>query len=398
MLLLFFGSEIILMKQKTLHNYRTLLSFLALFLLTLACQNSTKKSTATLPEGEKISIRHAKGFSLTSYGDYKIIEVYNPWPEAEKVYRYALVQKGKKLPKEVLVDVTIAVPVERIIVTSTTHIPSLEMLEEEDKIIAFPNLDYISSEKTRTQITNGNIREIGNNQSINTEIVIDLAPDLFVGFGIDGNNKSFHSLEKAGIPIVYNGDWTEISPLGKAEWIKFFGAFFNKETLAENEFSKIETEYLHIKELAQNQTNSPTVLSGAMWKDIWYLPQGNSWAAQFIKDANGSYLWADSNGIGSLSLNIESVLEKAQNASFWIGPGQFDSLQRMQEAHHSYSQFEAFNTGEIYSFSQKKGATGGVIYYELAPNRPDIVLKDLVKILHPELLPEHELFFFTKIK
>ena len=397
MLLLFFRSEILNMIQKSLLKYIKALFFLTLFLLTIACQNTSKKTISILPEGEKISIRHAKGFSITNYGDYKIMEVYNPWPESEKAYRYALVQKGKTLPKEVLVDVTISVPVERIVVTSTTHIPSLEMLEEENKIIAFPNLDYISSEKTRTLIRNGNIREIGNNQSVNTEIVINIDPDLFVGFGIDGNNKSFNSLEKAGISLVYNGDWTETSPLGKAEWIKFFGAFFNKEALAENEFSKIETEYLHIKELAQNQSNSPTVLSGAMWKDIWYLPQGNSWAAQFIKDANGSYLWADSKGIGSLSLNIETVLEKAQNASIWIGPGQFDSLQRMQEAHYAYSQFEAFKTGEICSFSQKKGATGGVIYYELAPNRPDIVLKDMVKILHPELLPEHELFFFTKI-
>jgi len=128
------------------------------------------------------------------------------------------------------------------------------------------------------------------------------------------------------------------------------------------------------------------------------LPEGNSWGAELIAQAEGDYLWSGSKGTGSLSLPFESVLEKGKYADFWIGPGQFTSLREMASANAHYTQFKAFHTGNVFSFSSKKGKTGGVIYYELAPNRPDLVLKDIVKILHPELLPKHELYFFEKLR
>ena len=291
----------------------------------------------------------------------------------------------------------VEVPLSNIVVTSTTHIPSLEMLGVIQKLIGFPNLDYISSEYTRSLIDDGKITELGQNEDINTEVLIELNPDAVVTFAVEGNNKTVATIQMTGIPVLYNADWTETSPLGKAEWIKFFGALFNKEKEADSIFKNIETEYLAAKKIASEATANPTVISGAMYRDVWYLPQGSSWAAQFIADANGDYLWKDSEGTGSLSLNLEAVLEKGKNAQYWIGPGQFTSLNQLAETHSVYTQFRAYETGEVYSFTNKKGVTGGVLYYELAPNRPDIVLKDIIKILHPKLLPAHELFFFSKL-
>ncbi len=109
-------------------------------------------------------------------------------------------------------------------------------------------------------------------------------------------------------------------------------------------------------------------------------------------------MWKDSKGTGSLALSFESVLEKAKDADFWIGPGQFTSIQEILDNNPNYIHFKAVKNKKVYSFSTKKGKTGGVIYYELAQNRPDLVLKDIVKILHPEVLPNHELFFFEKLK
>tara|TARA_R110002072_G_scaffold292200_2_gene460705 strand:+ start:17834 stop:18976 length:1143 start_codon:yes stop_codon:yes gene_type:complete len=373
------------------------------FLITLlgfaSCKNE-KNNTPETPSTteESIKISYAQGFSITDKGDHQIIEVTNPWPEAGKVFRYALVKDKVSFTSEETFDAIVQVPVQNIIVTSTTHIPSLDMLGETDKLIAFPNLSYISSENTRKRIDEGKITEIGNNESINTENVIDLQPDVMIGFAVNGNNKTYETLQRAGIPIVFNGDWTEQNPLGKAEWIKFFGAFFNKMEEAHALFSEIETEYNAVKELAQTADNSPTVLSGALWKDIWYLPEGNSWGAQFIADANGEYLWAESQGTGSIALNVETVIEKAQHADFWIGPGQFTTYKELEDANNVYTQFDAFTNKKVYSFSSLKGETGGVIYYELAPNRPDLVLKDLVKILHPELLPDYELYFFRALE
>lgn len=379
-------------------RFQTLV-FSLVFLVLFTCKNEKTTSSSTPSSlGEIIEIKYAKGFSISDYGTYKILEVNNPWPEANQVFRYALVKDEDNFSSEEVFDAVIQVPIKNLIVTSTTHIPSLEMLNEQDKLIGFPNLDFISSEKTRNRINANQITEIGNNESINTENVIALQPDVMIGFAVTGNNKTYTTLQRAKISVVYNGDWTETSPLGKAEWIKFFGAFFDKSDEANQIFKDIENNYLDIKTMASKANNKPKVLSGAMWKDIWYLPQGNSWAAAFIKDANAEYLWENSTGTGSIALNIETVIEKAQHADFWIGPAQFSSYQQMMDASKAYTQFEAFKNKQVYSFSTLKGETGGVIYYELAPNRPDLVLIDLVKILHPDLLPDDELYFFRALE
>jgi len=132
-----------------------------------------------------------------------------------------------------------------------------------------------------------------------------------------------------------------------------------------------------------------------MFKDVWYLPNGESWPAQLIKDAGGNYLWADTKGTGSIALNIESVIEKGQHAQFWIAPGQFGSYSKLKEANIVYTHFDAFTNKNIYTFASKKGDTGGLLYYELAPNRPDLVLKDIVYYLHPELIPDYTPYFYT---
>ncbi len=375
-----------------------LFTFLCVF---ASCKN---KDSNTKTEGidhiirDSIEIKYAKGFQIHTFEGYKTITLKNPWPGTDKTFKYALVEKNGSLPNPKSYDAVVEVPLKRIVVTSTTHIPSLEMLGENETLVGFPSLDYISSEKTRQRISEGKITELGKNEDINTEILIDLAPSAVIGFAIDGNNSTFATLQKTGIPVLYNSDWTETSPLGKAEWIKFFGVLFNKEKEADSIFNSIETEYLAAKKIASETKKRPTVISGAMYKDIWYMPQGESWGAQFIADANGEYLWKDSKGTGSLSLSLESVLEKGNHAEIWIGPGQFTTMDEMKNANNVYTQFAAFKTGDVYSYSSKKGETGGVIYFELAPNRPDLVLKDLIKILHPELLPTHELYFFNKLK
>lgn len=345
-----------------------------------------------------MAIIHAQGFDIEYYSNYKILTVHNPWPGADKDFTYLLLDKKTERPKNLVFDAVIEVPVSRVVVASTTHIPSLEMLDVQKTLVGFPGLNYISSEMTRKLISEGRIEELGKNEDLNMELMIELAPDVMFTFAVDGGNKSVTTLEKTGIPVVYNADWTETSPLGKAEWIKFFAAFYDKESEAEQIFNFIEKEYIAAKEIAANASYNPTILSGAMYRDIWYLPEGNSWAAQFISDANGNYLWNDSEGTGSLALNLESVLEKGRNADYWIGPGQFTSLKHLKDMNPVYTEFNAFKGSKIYSFTTEIGETGGVLYYELAPNRPDLVLKDIVKIIHPELLPEHKLFFFSQLK
>lgn len=376
--------------------------FFLIALLILACKE--EKSTGPLSKQDTTStqIKHSKGFRIVDREEgLKILYVTSPWPNSDLEFKYALVPNDrKKLADKWIneVDAVIPIPVEKLVVTSTTHIPALESLGVTDRLIGFPQTKYVSSPDTRSRIDSGEIHELGSNESLNTEMTIAIEPDLIVGFGIDNQNKAYQAIESTGIPVVYNGDWAEETPLGKAEWIKFFAPFFGLESKADSIFRQIEKDYTNLSELAQTATHRPVILSGALYKDVWYLPAGDSWAARFIEDANGNYLWRESKGTGSLSLGLESVLERGTEADIWISPSQFTSYSEMERANDHYAKFKPFQERRLFTFSGTRGPTGGLWYYELAPSRPDIVLKDLIHIFHPELLPDHELYFFKPVK
>ncbi|PZR21503.1 MAG: ABC transporter substrate-binding protein [Flavobacterium psychrophilum] len=371
--------------------------FLFVVLAIAGCKSDVEKSVQKNAAAVN-SVTHAQGLQLYRYDGYTVVKVTNPWPESKDTFTYVMLKKGGIVPDSLKQYTTVQVPLKTVVVTSTTHIPSLEALGVENTLVGFPSTDFISSEKVRARIDAGKVKEAGANESLNTEVMIDLSPDAVVGFSISSNNKSLTTLEKSGLKVLYNGDWTEQTPLGKAEWIKFFGALYNQEDKADKLFADIEKGYNEALKLAQKANTKPTVLCGAMFQDHWYLPQGGSWAALFLKDAKANYLWADSEGTGSLNLAFETVLDKAENADYWIGPSQFTTFKEMTDANPHYAQFKAFKTKNVYSYSSKKGAKGGLIYYELAPNRPDLVLKDMIAILHPDLLPGYQTHFFEKLK
>jgi iron complex transport system substrate-binding protein len=373
---------------------KTLFLFTIFSLLQCKENNANVNNKITIQNSK---IRYAKGFSINKYNGFSILKISNPWPKANKSYTYILRQKNGIIPDSLKGFHIIQVPIQSIIVTSTTHIPSLEMLGVENSLTGFPNLNYISSEKVRARIDAKKVIEIGQEQNLNTEVILDLNPNVIVGYGIDNNNATYDNLEKSGLKVIFNGDWNEQSPLGKAEWIKFFGALYGLDKKAETIFNLIEKEYQLTLELAKKATSKPTILCGEMYENVWYLPQGNSWGSLFLKDAKANYLWQETSGTGSLSLPFETVLEKAKTAQFWF-QGSFSSLKEMQNSNIHYNQFDAFKNKNVYSFSSKKGKTGGVLFYELAPNRPDLVLKDILKIVHPELLPDYKLYFYKRLE
>jgi iron complex transport system substrate-binding protein len=382
--------------------------FLCIVLAFLSFSCKTEKKTSQeegLPiteASEKIAsgLKYAKKFSIQKNGDITVVSVFSPWPNSEDNFTYALIPREKAaaitLARDAY-DAIVLTPIERVVVTSTTHIPTLEALDVEHTLVGFPDTDYVSSKKTRALIDAGNVKDIGQNDQINMELLIDLQPELVIGFSINNSNPTYKTIQKANIPVVYNGDWTEATPLGRAEWIKFFAPFFHKETKATEVFNTIESNYNEAKKLAQKVIKKPTIMAGAMYKDIWYLPAGNSFQAQYLKDANTDYLWFDSEGTGSLSLSLETVLDKAVDAEVWIGPSSFKSYAQMLEANELYAEFASFKQKKIYTVANSKGKTGGILYYELAPTRPDIVLKDIIKCAHPDVLPNYEPFFFKPL-
>lgn len=375
-------------------------SLLVLILMVFfSCKESNTKKKARKPLSNQVS--HAQGFSIDHRETFTVVTVTDPWPNAQKSFSYAFVPKDVTLPVSIdstKFDAVISTPVAHLVVTSTTHIPALEALDGLGALKGFPDTKYISSMPARQLISKNKIKELGNNENLNTELVLEMQPEAIVGFAINNDNSTYHLLQKAGIPVLFNGDWTERTPLGKAEWIKFFGVLLGQEKKADSIFNTIANDYNKIKDLAAKASKKPQVLSGALYKDVWYAPAGNSWAAQFLADANADYLWANTKGTGSLSLSLESALDQGKQTDFWISPAQFTSYKDMEAANKHYAQFKAYKTKQVYSFAKTVGPTGGMLYYELAPQRPDWVLKDLVHILHPELLPNYEPYFFKPLE
>ncbi len=379
-------------------QYLLLSGFILIFFI--GC-GEKKKPIPLEQNSSESGIHYATGFSIQKNPDFTEIEVTSAWPEAEKSFTYALVPREKlasmTFPRDVY-DAIIATPVQRIVVTSTTHIPSLEALGVLNSVVGFPNTDLISSKEARKLVNDGQIKELGTNENINTEMVLELNPEVVMGFGINDTNKAYSTIQQSGIAVVYNGDWVEQTPLGKAEWIKFFAPFFQREEEADRIFSEIETAYTDAKKMAKQATEKPTVLTGGLYKDVWYVAGGKSWMAQFLTDANADYIWSESENSGSIGLSLEAVLEKGQKANFWFNPSSHTTYEEVKQTNAHYQQFKAFADRKIYSNAIEKGAKGGLIFYELAPQRPDLVLKDLIHILHPDVLPDYEPYFFKPLR
>lgn len=342
----------------------------------------------------KTSIKYAKGFDIQIHNGFKKLIIKSPYPDAEQYQEFILVSNKER---DFDAKNKIYIPVQKVVATSTTHIPMIEILGETNTLIGFPNTDYISSKKTNARVDKNLIKDLGNEQDFNTEVLLSIQPDVMVAFSMGKSSKLYNNIEQNGIPVIFNGDWLEATPLGRAEWIKFFGALYGKEKEADSIFNNIESQYLEAKKIALRAKTKPKIMSGVLYKDKWNLPAGESFTAALYKDANTSYIWSESNGQGSIILSFESVFEKAEQADYWIGSGYYTALDELGSANPHYKQFKSFKSGEIYSFSKRRSENGGVEYFELGPLQPHIVLKDLIKVTHPELIPDYEPYYLQKL-
>ncbi|MEP0985480.1 ABC transporter substrate-binding protein [Ekhidna sp.] len=349
-----------------------------IFILLWACSGPSKEK---IPVSKSESVQYAKGFHFEIEGDNRYLVVDEPWPNASNPIRYLIGEKPNK-----------------IVCTSTSHLPFFELLDSEESVIGFPNLKYISSEVFIERANEGLLTDLGPDGSMNMELLLGINPDAVIAFDMGGESKTLDKIKESGIPVYYNSDFLEQSPLGRAEWIKFFGALLGKEQQADSIFNQIASEYNRLKKLASTVETKPSILSGVVYGDTWFLPGGDNWAATFFENAGGEYLWDADTTTGWLELSFESVYEKGNKAEFWIGTSTLNSMEQMSGQDERYATFQAFKNEEVYNYNKKIGPNGGYDFFESGYSRPDLVLADLIKILHPELLPDYESVYFQNIK
>jgi iron complex transport system substrate-binding protein len=204
---------------------------------------------------------------------------------------------------------------------------------------------------------------------------------------------------EAGFNVVLVSDFMETTPLGRAEWIKFMALFFNREAAAEEHFADVAARYEEMAALVHGIEEKPTVLMGFENRGTWYLPGGQNYMARYVADAGGNYLWADDDSSGRIPLDFEAVYEQGGNADYWLNLSQFwTSLDDVLAGDERYANFAPFTAGTIYNHNARLNEGGGNDFNESGHANPDVILADLIKIFHPNLLPDHELIYYRHLK
>jgi iron complex transport system substrate-binding protein len=363
-----------------------------------ACGAPTQKSDATY--AEKIKPKYAKGFSISFQDNYKIINVYPYWQKGDTLttLKYVLLKQGQDNPTHLGELIPVNIPIKSMVCLSTTHAPLVDLLGESKKIIGFSGNKYISNLNIKALIQQGKIKEVGRENGTNVELILDLQPQLVMSYDAGQADNTYQQMQKAGLKVALNNEFLEETPLGKAEWLKFVATFFDKDRQADSIFSAIEQEYIQTFELAQKQTNKPTVFSNIPYGNTWYVAGGKSFATRFFQDAGANYIFADDSTRGSAQMSIETVFQKAQNADFWLNVSNYNSLQELKSTDNRFVEFKAFRDSKVYNNNLKVNENGGIEYWELGVARPDLVLKDLVKIFYPDLLPTHQFYFYKQLE
>ncbi|MGZ0654475.1 ABC transporter substrate-binding protein [Coraliomargarita sp. W4R72] len=366
-----------------------------LLIWSIACSHAT---TAATPSPSPLE--YAQNFELTEHSDYKLLTVKNLFRNSTRSHRYALVPRDAPMPEQVPEDATvIRTPVRRVVVMETVYIGYLDALDQLDRIVGAATVDYISEPSIRERTRKGEIKTIQIGQSLNIESLMLLQPDLILT-SISGD-PTFDvppKLIRSGLPIVITASYMERHPLARAEWIKFLAPFFEESEQADEVFEKLARRYESLTEITQTVQERPSVFSSAPYSGTWHVAGGDSFTARAIKDAGGHYLWSDNSNQGGIPLDTERVFLKAAEADYWIDPSLYRSLGELFSADPRFAKFRATQIGHVYNNTRQVGDNGGNNIWERGIVHPEEILADLIKIFHPELLPEHELIYYENLK
>ena len=338
-------------------------------------------------------VAYAAGFTVTQYDDYKMIEVKDPWNEHGYLQRYILVDRNKELPQNLPQGTVVRVPVKKITVFTSVHCAVLDELGVTDDIVGVCESRYMNIPSVQARLKEGLTFDLGESTQPNVEKMIEL--DAEVVLASPFQNGSYGAVEKIGIPILECADYMEVLPLGRAEWIRFIGCFVNKESVADSLFAETEKKYMEVKALAEDVASKPTLLTGKKYGSTWYVPSGESYMARLYQDAGADYIFSYLPGTGSAPLNFETILDKAIHADYWIfNYNQEDNMTypMLKAEYDPYNNFDAFEKRNIYGCN-----THTSLFYEEVPMHPDYLLKELVALFHPELLPDYSMRYFSPL-
>ncbi len=343
---------------------------------------------------DTVQVQHARGFNISYTETYPTLSIYG----SVNTTRYALLPPHASLAEASSSGFTpIRTPVRRLVVTSTTHLSLVELLNARDCLVGIGQADYVYDADIRHRVDQGKIQEVAVGGSLNVESVLALQPDLVMVSANPSGTASYQPLRNAGIPVVVNAEWQEASPLGKAEWVKLLAVLLGKESVANEHFDAIATAYDSLKRLVPPTASSPRVITGSPFQGAWYVPGHHSYVGQLLRDARATWPGEHDTLAVSFRVALETLYPYGLQADYWINPGMYQQRSDLGEKDERLMAFRPYRRGEVYAHNRRVSNSGGNDYYESGAVRPDLVLADLIEIFHPEVLG-HSLYYYQRLE
>jgi iron complex transport system substrate-binding protein len=313
--------------------------------------------------------------------------------------KYLLVKRGERIKAGIDTSSVIYVPVRRIICMSTTYLAMISALGEDNAVKGISGVDLIFNKDLREKVERREVADVGYEADLNKELIIQIDPDLLMVYGVGSESSGYlNKIKELGFRTLFNADYLETNPLGKAEWIKVFGALFCKEKEADDLFFSISKEYNKLRSfISRKNLEHPAVLLGLPWKDTWFVSPGNSYITTLISNAGGDYLWKETRSEVSMPYGIESVYLKAMKADFWLNIGTVNDRMEITAMDIRLGDLPSFRNAKMFNNNNRVTLRGGNDYWESGSINPQIILKDIGAILHPELFPGYELYYYKRI-
>lgn len=374
---------------------RRLIIALLVAFAAVACAHQTESTPAGADDPDAIHLKplYARGFDIYRHNDYVEVVLLNPWKYSEVITRYFLIRSDSVATPDN--GRRIRVPLRRVASTSVTQYEFLDLIGEINSVagICQPELAY--NPTIRRNYAAGRIQNLGDAYNINREKVVLLHPDALFATLYGPASISKQLTDDSSTPTIYDNEWTESTLLARAEWIKFIAAFYCKSDAADSLFCKIDSAYAANRNLAANVTARKTVMLGNNYRGTWYMPGGQSYMGRLLRDAGAAYAFAADTSNVSLPLNFETVLKTFSHADVWLNAPTrtIDELLRLDERH---SLFAPTHTGEVYAFMRRVNGDGANDFWESGVAHPDVILRDFIWALYPELLPDYRPVYIIK--
>jgi len=362
-----------------------------------ADSESHSKNIGHIQFADSVHAEYAEGFQISYHENYKLLEILKPFQDRVDTLRYSLVPRDIANEVEVKNTTEVPIPITSLLTTSTTHIGLTEMLNATDILIGMVGADYVYSKDIRNRLEESKMISLPQGE-LNKEKILSMDPDLLMLSG--GQSSQFDNVKilmDSDVDVMINSEWLETTPLGKAEWVKVLAALLNKEQLANDKFNTVAKEYNRLKSKVSDIQDKPLVINNMPYKGAWFVSGGESFTAQFLRNAGADYPWFSSDETGGLRKSFEVIYEIGLEADIWINPGAANSKEDILAKDSRFKDFKPFQSGEIYNNNKRTSPSGGNDFWESGVVHPEIILADLIKIFHPQQLPNHRLYYYQKV-